>query len=228
MPTTITVLSSKYMARQARSLPHFSHNCWTPTDPSAWTPDDPHQHNAQQYQCICGKNFPTIQRLQWNVSRVPPLVKSTQPNFVTSLASEELMYVIYHEETRAVLLCGMARFPVYGGNKPSSTYAEASTAFLALRHAFRILHPGNEHATHTDSLSSAHGWDRSGRTMSTRAFLADKVALVWLAVRTLIRDHAHTHNHTLIKILWQFTEHGRLWSDPMRWMARGRFRVFTC
>ena len=26
----------------ARSLPpHFSHDCWTPTDPSPWTPDDP-------------------------------------------------------------------------------------------------------------------------------------------------------------------------------------------
>ena len=57
-------------------------------------------------------------------------------------------YVIYHEETRAVLLCGMARFPVSRGNKPSSTYAEASTISLALHHAYRILHPGNEYVTH--------------------------------------------------------------------------------
>ena len=56
--------------------------------------------------------------------------------------------------------------------------------------------------------------------MSTRAFLAEKLAFVWLAVRTLIQDHTQTHNHTLVKILWQCTEHGRLWSDPMRWMAR--------
>ena len=47
----------------ARSLPHFSHDCWTPTDPSALTPDDSLAlHIAQQYECICGKNFPTIQR----------------------------------------------------------------------------------------------------------------------------------------------------------------------
>ena len=114
----------------------------------------------------------------------------------------------------------MARFPVSGGNKPSSTYAEANTIFLALHHAYRILHPNNEYVTHTDSLSSVHGWDRSGRTMSTRAFLADKFAPVWQAVRTLIQDHTETHSHTTIKILWQCTEHGRLWSDPMRWMAR--------
>ena len=25
----------------ARSLPHFSHGCWTPTDPAEWTPDHP-------------------------------------------------------------------------------------------------------------------------------------------------------------------------------------------
>ena len=56
--------------------------------------------------------------------------------------------------------------------------------------------------------------------MSTCAFLADKFAPVWQAVRTLIQDHTETHSHTTIKILWQCTEHGRLWSDPMRWMAR--------
>ena len=56
--------------------------------------------------------------------------------------------------------------------------------------------------------------------MSTRAFLADKFAPVWLAVRTLIQDHTQTHSHTIIKILWQCTEHGRRWSDPMRWVAR--------
>ena len=56
--------------------------------------------------------------------------------------------------------------------------------------------------------------------MSTRAFLADKFAPVWLAVRTLIRDHACTHNHVLIRIIWQCAKHRHLWSDPMRWMAR--------
>ena len=110
--------------------------------------------------------------------------------------------------------------PVSGGNKPSSTYAEANTIFLALHHAYRILHPNNEYVTHTYSLSSVHGWDRSGRTMSTRAFLADKFAPVWQAARTLIQDHTETHSHTTIKIFWQCTEHRRLWSDPMRWMAR--------
>ena len=119
-------------------------------------------------------------------------------------------YVVYHEETQAVLLCGMARFPISGGNKPSSTYAEANTLILALHHAYGILHPSNEYVTHTDSLSSVYGWDRSGRTMPTRAFLADKFAPVWLAVRTLIQGHAHTHSHMIIKTLWQCTEHGRL------------------
>ena len=56
--------------------------------------------------------------------------------------------------------------------------------------------------------------------MSTRAFIADKFAPVWLAVRTLIQGHTQTHNHTLVKILWQCTEHGRLWSDPMEADAR--------
>ena len=156
-----------------------------------------------------------MQRLQWHVNRVhfPGEIHSATYRNLPRIGGA---YVIYHEETRAVLICGMARFPIYGGNKPSSTCAEASTIFLAFHHAYRILYPSNEYVTHTDSLSSVHGWDCSGRTMSTCAFLADNFAPVWLAVRTLIRDHAHTHNHTLTKILWQCTEHGRLWSDPMR------------
>ena len=43
----------------------------------------------------------------------------------------------------------MARYPISGGNKPSSTYAEACTIFLALFHARRVLHPA---MTGCDSL----------------------------------------------------------------------------
>ena len=96
----------------------------------------------------------------------PPVIPTQPPFVLRNLPHIGGAYVIYHEETRAVLLCGMARFPVSGGNKPSSTYAEASTISLALHHAYRILHPGNEYVTHTDSLSSVHGWDRSGRKLS--------------------------------------------------------------
>ena len=86
----------------AKSLPHFSHDCWTPTDPAAWTPDDP-QHIAKQYECICGKNFHTAQRLQWHVNRTHP------PGEIHSATLRNLpriggAYIIYHEDTHAVLL----------------------------------------------------------------------------------------------------------------------------
>ena len=52
------------------------------------------------------------------------LTGSTPPGEIHSATLRNLpriggAYIIYHEETRAVLLCGMARFPVSGGNKPS-------------------------------------------------------------------------------------------------------------
>ena len=42
-------------------------------------------------------------------------------------------YVVYDPVSRAVRLCGLARFPMSGGNKPSPTYADACTILLDLK-----------------------------------------------------------------------------------------------
>ena len=125
--------------------------------------------------------------------------------------------MIYDPTTRAVHLCGLARFPVPGGNKPSSTYAEACTVFLALFHARRVLHPAHTYSTLTDSLSSVHGWRKSALPTTARASLSDKFSPIWLAVRTMVgRGDGFDHPNTTT-VDWQCTEHGRPWSDPLRW-----------
>ena len=48
--------------------------------------------------------------------------------------------IIYDPISQAVCLCRMARFPISGGTKPSSTCVEACTILLALFHARRTLH----------------------------------------------------------------------------------------
>ena len=96
--------------------------------------------------------------------------------------------MVYDPESRAIILCGLPRYPVSGGNKPtsSSTYAEACTIFLALFHARRVLHPDHTYSTCTDSLFSVHGWNKSNRPLTARASLSGKFSPLWLAVRTIV------------------------------------------
>ena len=126
-------------------------------------------------------------------------------------------YVIYDPEPRAIILCGLARYPVSGGDKPSSTYAEACTIFLALFHARRVLHPDHTYSTCTDSLSSVHGWNKSSRPLTARASLSDKFSPLWLAVRTIVGNGDDLLGPGATTVDWQCIEHGRRWSDPLWW-----------
>ena len=129
--------------------------------------------------------FETLTRLQWHTNGVHP-PGSQHSSSLGLLPRNGGSYVVYDPETRAVHLFGLARFPVSGGNKPSSTYAEACTIFLTMFHTNRVLHPGHAYSTLTDSLSSVHGWDKSALPTTARASLSDKFSPIWLAVRTIV------------------------------------------
>ena len=201
-------------SRVATDLPNFAHDSWVATDPSAWESDPPPL--GLPYWCLCGASFDTLTRLQWHVNGVHP-PGSQHSSSLRLLSRIGGSYIIYDPETRAIILCGMARYPISGGNKPSSTYAEACTIFLALFHARRVLHPGHTYSTYTDSLSSVHGWHKSGRPMTARASLSDKFSPLWLAVRTIVGNEVDHLIPGVTTVDWQCTEHGRRWSDPLRW-----------
>ena len=168
----------------ASDLPNFAHDSWVAIGPSAWDSDPP-PPTGPAYWCPCGAGFETLTRLRWHTNGVHP-PGSQHPSSLGLLPRIGGSYVVYDPETRAVHLCGLARFPVSGGNKPSSTYAEACTIFLAMFHASRVLHPGHTYSTLTDSLSSVHGWDKSALPTTARASLSDKFSPIWLAVRTIV------------------------------------------
>ena len=138
-------------SRVAADLPHFEHDSWIANDPTAW--ESEHFRPMVPYTCSCGEGFETMVRLQWHVNQAHP-PGSQHSASLGLLPRTGGSYILYDPLTRAVCLCGLARFPISGGNKPSSTCAEACTIFLALFHARRTLHPDNSYSTLTDSLSS--------------------------------------------------------------------------
>ena len=115
-------------SRVASDLPNFAHDSWVATGSSAWESDPPPL--GLPYWCLCGASFETLIRLQWHVGGVHP-PGSQHSSSLGLLPRIGGSCIIYDPESRAIILCGMARYPVSGGNKPSSTYAEACTIFLA-------------------------------------------------------------------------------------------------
>ena len=198
----------------ASDFPNFAHDSWVATDSSAWDSDPPPTGPA--YWCPCGAGFDTLTRLRWHTNGVHP-PGSQHSSSLGLLSRIGGSYVVYDPETRAVYLCGLARFPVSGGNKPSSTYAETCTIFLAMFHAKQVLHPRHTYSTLTDSLSSVYGWDKSALPTTARASLSDKFSPIWLAVRTIVGRGDGLNQPSTTTVDWQCTEHGRLWSDPLRW-----------
>ena len=201
-------------SRVASDLPNFAHDSWIAIDSSAWESGPPPL--GLPCWCLCGASFGTLTRLQWHVSGVHP-TGSQHSSSLGLLPRIGGSYIVHDSESRAIVLCGMARYPVSGGNKPSSTYAEACTIFLALFHARRVLHPDHTYSTCTDSLSSVHGWHKPGRPLTARAPLSDKFSPLWLAVRTIVGNGVDHHSSGTTTVDWQCTKHGRLWSDPLRW-----------
>jgi len=116
--------------------------------PGTWESDPPPKGPSDSF--LCGAGFGTLTRLQWHTDGVHP-PGSPHSSSLGLLPRIKGSYVVYDPESRAVHLCGLARFPVSGGNKPTSTYAEACTTFLALFHARRVLHPDHTYSTPTDS-----------------------------------------------------------------------------
>ena len=139
----------------ASDLPNFAHDSWVAIGPSVWDSAPPPTGPA--YWCPCGTGFETLARLRWHTNGVHP-PGSQHSSSLGLLPRNGGSYVVYDPETRAAHLCGLARFPVSGGDKPSSTYAEACTIFLAMFHTSRVLHFGHTYSTLTDSLSFVSAW----------------------------------------------------------------------
>ena len=202
-------------SRVARDLPYFEHDSWVANDSTAW--ESEHHRPTSPYFCSCEAGFDTMTRLQWHVNQVhsPGSQHSASLGLLPRTGGS---CIIYDLISRAVCLCGMARFPISGGNKPSPTCAEACTILLALFHARRTLHPNNIYSTLTDSLSSVYGWDKSGLPTAARASLSDKFSPMWLAVRAILSGGGggDSRDTDTASIHWQCTEHGRPWSDPLR------------
>ena len=77
------------------------------------------------YWCLCGASFDTLTRLQWHVNGVHP-PGSQHSSSLGPLPRIGGSYIVYDPESRAIVLCGMARYPISGGGgKPSSTYARS-------------------------------------------------------------------------------------------------------
>ena len=125
-------------SRVTSDLPNFAHDSWIDTDSSAWESDPPPL--GRPYWCLCGANFDTLTRLRWHVNGVHP-PGSQHSSSLGLLPRIGGSCIVYDPESRAIILCGIARYPVSGGNKPSSTYAEACTIFLALFHDRRRAQP---------------------------------------------------------------------------------------
>ena len=53
--------------------------------------------------------------------------------------------------------------------------------------------------------------------MTARASLFDKFSPISLAVRTIVGRGDDPSNPGATTVDWQCTEHGRLWSDSLRW-----------
>ena len=53
--------------------------------------------------------------------------------------------------------------------------------------------------------------------MTARASLSDKFPPLWLAVRTIVGNEVDRLVPGMTTVDWQCTEHGRRWSDPLRW-----------
>jgi len=105
-------LIPRVWSRVATDLPNFAHDSWVATDPSAWELDPPPL--GLPYWCLCGASFDTLTRLQWHVSGVHP-PGSQHSSFLRLLPRIGGSYIIYDPETRAIILCGMARYPISGG-----------------------------------------------------------------------------------------------------------------
>ena len=152
-------------SRVAEALPYFEHDSWIANDSVAWESELPQA--KLPYSCSCGAGFGTLTRPQWHANQVHPpgSQHSASLGFLPRIGGS---CIVYDPISRAVCLCGMARFPMSGRNEPSSTYADACTIFLALFHARRTLHPGNTYSTLADSLFSVYGWNKSGLPTTAR------------------------------------------------------------
>ena len=66
------------------------------------------------YSCPCGAGFGTLARLQWHVNGVHPPGSKHSPS-LGLLPRMGGSYIVHDPESRAVLLCDLARYPVSGG-----------------------------------------------------------------------------------------------------------------
>ena len=79
--------------------------------------------------------------------------------------------MLFNAVTHAVILAGMARFPVQWGGVPSSTLAEPRTILQALIHITRRLPSAPRHTIrihHTDSKPSTQGPQRLHNSTTAR------------------------------------------------------------
>ena len=99
--------------------------------------------------------------------------------------------MLFSTVTHAVILAGMARFPVQQcGGVPSSTLAEARIILQALIHITRRLPPVPAHTTriHTDSKSSTQGSERLHNSTTAQGYLHDKFSAQWDLAQHLIHE----------------------------------------
>ena len=98
-------------SRIASDLPNFAHDSWIVTDSSAWESDPPPL--GLPYWCLCGASSDTPSRLQWHVNGVNP-PGSQHSSSLGLLPRMRGSYKVYDPESRAIILCGLARYPVSG------------------------------------------------------------------------------------------------------------------
>ena len=139
--------------------------------------------------CICGEHFSTKARLHLHVNgpHRPGTKHHTGLHFLARIGGA---YVLFNTVTNAVILAGMARFPVQCGDVPSSTLAESRTILLALIHIARRL-PSAPHHTiriHTDSKSSTQGSQRLHNSTTARDYLHNKFSSQWDLAQHLIHE----------------------------------------
>ena len=167
--------------------------------------------------CICGEYFTTKARLHLHVNgpHRPGTKHHTGLHFLARIGGA---YVLFNTVTNAVILAGMARFPVQCGDVPSSTLAESRTILLALIHITRRL-PSAPHHTiriHTDSKSSTQGSQRLHNSTTARDYLHNKFSSQWDLAQHLIHELLTPRDCSRLSIYWIPTEHGRPLSDPER------------
>ena len=167
--------------------------------------------------CICGEHFSTKARLRLHANgpHRPGTKHHAGLHFLARIGGA---YVLFNTVTNAVILAGMARFPVQCGDVPSSTLAESRTILLALIHITRRL-PSAPHHTiriHTDSKSSTQGSQRLHNSTTARDYLHNKFSSQWDLAQHLIHELLTPRDCSRLSIYWIPTEHGRPLSDPER------------